>query len=142
MVELKELVSMQQFNGKTDFEIIRDWFIDNEAEGEGINLMNILAKNKIDKQALQLRKIKGNLSMYAGDSTLFKKFGNEIGGRLNHIIHLFLADYDIEKDYPQHFEWLKKNIPTLKCPDIFWSDFYNYLKSKQIYFLGENKNDK
>lgn len=139
MITLKELVAMQQFNQKTDTEIIVDYFVENELESEGINLMNILAKSKCDRLSNELGKLKGNLSMYGGADILFKEYGNKIGGRLNTIIILFIIGYDIEKDYVGHFEWLKETIPTLKCPKIFWKDFYDWLVSKEIYFLGENK---
>lgn len=139
MITLKELVDIQPLTDKKDIEIITDWFIENEMESKGIDLMNILAKSKMDKQSLELRKIKGDLSMYAGSSILCKKFGNEVGGKLDHIIHLFIAGFDIENDYPKQFEWLCETIPTLKCPTIFWRDFYDWLKSKQIYF-SEDKN--
>lgn len=139
MVTLKELVQMQQFNNKEDIEIIKDWFIKNQMESEGINLMNVLAKSKSDRLSDELGKLKGSLSMYGGADILYKKFGNKIGGKLNHIITLFIIGYDIEKDYVGYFEWLKETIPTLKCPKIFWRDFYDWLVSKEIYFLGENK---
>lgn len=139
MITLKELVKMQQFNQKTDTEIIIDYYVQNDLESEGINLMNILAKAKCDKLSDELGKVKGGLLMYGGSDVLYSKFGNKIGGRLNHIIILYIIGYDIEKDYPQHFEWLKETIPTLKCPKIFWRDFYDWLADKGIYFLGENK---
>ena len=137
MVTLKELVQMQQFDNKEDIEIIRDWFIQNEMESEGINLMNILAKSKSDKLSDELGKLKGNLSMYGGADILYKYFGNKIGGKLNHIIILFILGYDIEKDYADYFKWLKETIPTLKCPKIFWREFAEWLNSKGIYFKGE-----
>jgi hypothetical protein len=139
MITLKELVEMQRFNQKTDTEIIIDYYVLNDLESEGINLMNILAKEKCDKLSDELNKVKGSLSMYAGSSILYGKFGKETGGRLDHIIILFILGYDIEKDYPTHFQWLKETIPTLKCPKVFWREFYEWLISKGIYFLGENK---
>ncbi len=139
MITLKELVNMQPLTQKTDFEIITDYFIQNDLESKGIDLMNILAKAKCDKLSNELGKVKGNLSMYGGADVLYKHFGNKIGGKLNHIITLFILGYDIEKDYPTCFEWLKETIPTLKCPKIFWKEFYEWLASKEIYFLGENK---
>ena len=142
MITLKELVNMQQLNNKEDIEIILDWFIENEMESEGINLMNILAKSKCDRLSDELGKLKGNLSMYGGADILYKTFGNEIGGRLNTIITLFIIGYDIEQCYPGHFEWLTETIPTLKCPKIFWRDFYDWLISKEIYFKGDTKNEK
>lgn len=139
MITLKELVNMQSFTGETDTEIIIKYFVKNDLESEGINLMNILAKAKCDKLSNELGKVKGDLSLYGGADILYKKFGNKIGGRLNTIIILFILGYDIEKDYAGHFEWLKETIPTLKAPKIFWGEFYRWLESKGIYFLGENK---
>ena len=139
MKTLKELVAMQTFTGKSDLDIIQDWFVENEMESEGIDLMNRLAKIKIDKQSFELGKLKGSLSMYGGTDVLYKEFGNKIGGKLDKIIILFILGYDIEKEYVGHFEWLKETIPTLKCPKIFWREFYDWLASKGIYFLGENK---
>ena len=139
MVTLKELVEMQRFTGKTDTEIIIEYMVVNDLESEGINLMNILAKNKCDKLSDELGRVKGGLTLYGGADILYKKFGNKVGGKLNHIIILFILGYDIEKEYPTHFEWLKETIPTLKCPKVFWRDFYNWLTDKEIYFLGENK---
>lgn len=139
MVTLKELVEMQKFTGKTDTEIIIDYMVLNDLESEGINLMNILAKAKCDKLSNELGRVKGSLSLYGGADILYKKYGNKIGGRLNTIIILFILGYDIEKDYAGHFEWLKETIPTLKVPKIFWRDFYDWLSSKGIYFLGEGE---
>ena len=137
MITLKELVAMQSLNQKTDIEIIVDYFTINELESEGINLMNVLAKSKCDRLSNELGKLKGNLSMYGGADILYKEFGFEVGGRLNNIIMLFILGFDIENVYKGHFEWLKETIPTLKCPKIFWKDFYDWLVSKEIYFKGE-----
>lgn len=137
MKSLKELVEFQNISNKSDMEIITDWFVLNEKESEGINLMNVLAKAKADRLENELGKVKGNLCMYGGADILYKHFGNKIGGKLNHIIILFIIGYDIEKEYPQLFEWLKETIPTLKCPKIFWRDFYEWLKNKGIYFKDE-----
>lgn len=134
---LKELVAMQSLSQKTDIEVIIDYFIINEQESEGINLMNVLAKSKCDRLSNELGKLKGDLSMYGGADVLYKEFGFEVGGRLNTIIILFILGFDIENIYQGHFEWLQKTIPTLKCPKIFWKDFYEWLQSKGIYFKND-----
>lgn len=142
MKTLRELVEIQKMTGQPDGELIGIWFNENNMAIESIDIVSTIAKEKIKQQDFELRKIRGNVSCYAGDSALFKKFGTDIGEKISKLIHLFIAGYDIEKDFPERFKWLQETIPTLKCPDVFWNDFYEWLKSKQIYFLGENKNDK
>lgn len=134
MKSLKELVSIQDMMGMSDIEVIYNWFVENEKELDGITLMEKLSRIKAEKLSNELGRIKGNLSMYSGTSTLYKAFGNKIGSRLNHIIILYILGFDIKKDYPQYFEWLKETIPTLKCPAVFWRDFDDWLGSEGIYF--------
>lgn len=138
MKELRDFVYMQQFNQKTDIEVIIDYFVENGLESKGIDLMNILSKAKCDKLENELGSIKGNLTMYGGAEVLYKEFGIDIGGKLNRIIVLFILGFDIEKEYPPHYEWLKETIPTLKQPKIFWRYFADWLNDNGIYF----KNDK
>ena len=139
MKSLKELVAYQDLSGKQDIEIIFDWFAENDMEIEGISLMEKLAKNKANRLSNEIDRIKGNMSMYAGTDILFREYKPEIASKLNHIIVLYILGLDIEQYYPQHIKWLKETIPTLKCPSAFWRDFYKWLKSKGIYFKGEER---
>ena len=139
MKSLKELVAYQNLSGKQDIEIIFDWFAENNMEIEGISLMEKLATNKANRLANEIDRIKSNMSMYAGTDILFREYKSEIASKLNHIIVLYILGLDIEQYYPQHIKWLKETIPTLKCPSIFWRDFYEWLKSKGIYFKGEER---
>lgn len=139
MITLRELVAMQSLNQKSDFEIIIDYFVENGLESKGIDIMNILSREKCDKLENELGRIKGSLSMYAGAETLFKEFGFDIGSRLNNIITIFILGFDIEKEYPNSFEWLKETIPTLKQPKIFWKYFADWLNEKGIYFKNNIK---
>ena len=139
MKSLKELVAYQNLSGKQDIEIIFDWFAENNMEIEGISLMEKLATNKANRLANEIDRIKSNMSMYAGTDILFREYKSEIASKLNHIIVLYILGLDIEQYYPQHIKWLKETIPTLKYPSIFWRDFYEWLKSKGIYFKGEER---
>lgn len=139
MKSLKELVAYQNLSGKQDIEIIFDWFTENNMEIEGISLMEKLATNKANRLANEIDRIKSNMSMYAGTDILFREYKSEIASKLNHIIVLYILGLDIEQYYPQHIKWLKETIPTLKCPSVFWRDFYEWLKSKGIYFKGEER---
>lgn len=136
---LRELVGMQQFNQKTDIEVIIDYFVENGLESKGIDIMNILSKAKCDKLENELGSIKGNLTMYGGAEVLYKEFGIEVGGKLNRIIVLFILGFDIEKEYPPYYEWLKETIPTLKQPKIFWRYFADWLNDNGIYFKNDKK---
>lgn len=139
MKSLKELIAYQTLSGKQDIEIIFDWFVENNMEIEGISLMEKLATNKAIRLSNEIDRIKSNMSMYAGTDILFREYKSEIASKLNHIIVLYILDIDIEQYYPQHIKWLKETIPTLKCPSVFWRDFYEWLKSKGIYFKGEER---
>lgn len=139
MKSLKELIAYQTLSGKQDIEIIFDWFVENNMEIEGISLMEKLATNKAIRLSNEIGRIKSNMSMYAGTDILFREYKSEIASKLNHIIVLYILDIDIEQYYPQHIKWLKETIPTLKCPSVFWRDFYEWLKSKGIYFKEEER---
>lgn len=139
MKSLKELVAYQNLSGKKDIEIICNWFTENNMEIEGISLMEKLATNKANRLTNEIDRIKSNMSMYAGTDILFREYKSEIASKLNHIIVLYILGLDIEQYYPQHIKWLKETIPTLKCPSVFWRDFYEWLKSKGIYFKGEER---
>ena len=139
MKSLKELIAYQTLSGKQDIEIIFDWFTENNMEIEGISLMEKLAINKAVKLSNEIDRIKGNMSTYGGTDILFKYYKPDIASTLNHIIILYILGFDIEQNYPEYIEWLKETIPTLKCPSVFWRDFYEWLKSKGIYFKGEER---
>lgn len=137
MKSLRELIAYQGLSGKTDIEIIYDWFIENNMEIDGLTLITQLAKTKANKLDNELNKIRADMSMYAGADILYKTYKNDIASKLNLIIIRFILGFDIEKDYPQDMEWLKENIPNLKLPPIFWKKFLEWLESKGIYFKGE-----
>ena len=142
IVPLKQLIEMQSFSGMSDIDIIEEYFILNGMESEGIELIGKLAKNKCDDLNNELFKVKSNINQFicGSGSFIYRTFNIEIAEKLNHIIAIFIAGYDIEKEFPQNFKWLQETIPTLEKPIIFWRDFDEYLISKGIKFKEkENK---
>lgn len=139
MKTLRELVQMQQFTQESDEEIIVKWFLENEKTVEGIDIISKLAKSKIKNDENKYGKLIGELSIYSGASILVKQFGKEIGFKLDDIIRLFILGYNIKEQYPAYYTWLQETIPTLKSPDVFWGEFYDWLHDNGIYFMEEQK---
>lgn len=49
MITLKDLVTEQQISGRTDIEVIQNFFRLNDMEEDGIDLISELTKSKITK---------------------------------------------------------------------------------------------
>lgn len=139
MKTLQELINLiGRTDGKNDLKVIEQWFIINDKESDGINLMNTLAKSKVEK----LECIVDRTSLYQGLAQgLCENYGTEIGGQLHDIMLLFLLGYDIENEYPHHFDWLKFTIPKLKQTVPFCVPFRVWMEGKGIEF-GEKINAK
>lgn len=139
MKTLQELINLiGRTDGKNDLKVIEQWFIINDKESDGIDLISTLSKSKVDK----LDCIINRASFYQGVAEgLCKNYGTEIGGRLYDITLLFLLGHDIENEYPHHFDWLRFTVPQLKQTAPFCMPFRVWMKSKGIEF-GEEINAK
>ena len=49
MITLKQLLSVQPLTGASDIEIIQTYFVENDLEEEGMDLIHKLTKSKIEK---------------------------------------------------------------------------------------------
>lgn len=143
MKSLKELVAMQGISGRTDTEIIAQWYDENDMALAGIEIVYNIAKEKIKSIERSINWIVGDLSMYDGTECLVKAFGIEDGIKLDKVTRLWIMEHrankDFEIDYPKQFEWLKEFIPTKKQPLVFWRNFIDWLNYKGIYFKDQTK---
>lgn len=146
MKTLKELVDSQYFTGKSDEELIVEWFLANDMAEKGIEIISQLATKKIKKQQETLCWLHGDLTMFAGDKYLIETLGVENGCQMNKAIQFWIITTrmgrNFEEDYPSIVEWLRKFVPTVKQPFIFWRAFGDWLEEKGIYFKDQKKGGK
>ena len=131
MTTLKELTSTQKYTGLSDIDIIKAWFIDNNMESEGINLMAELSKSKFDKVYLQLKNAQTWIpivpDVYESNKSMKNKVSKEEGKYLNKITQSFLLGLDLDDDL---LNWAKNNIPNIKTPTVIFVPMVKWLKGK------------
>ena len=143
MKTLKELVFSQNFTGKTDAEIIAEWYVENDMATAGIEIVSQIAKQRVESLETSTSWLVGDLTMYAGSEYLIKTFGIEDGCQLDTAIKQWIIAHrsggDFETMYPKLFEWVKDFIPRQKQPLIFWRNFLDWLNERGIYFKDQKK---
>ena len=131
MTTLKELISIQKYTDLSDIEIIKAWFIDNNMESEGINLMAELSKSKFDKVYLQLKNAQTWIpivpDVYESNKFMKNKVSKEEGKYLNKITQSFLLGLDLNDDL---LNWAKINIPNINIPTVIFVPMVKWLKDK------------
>lgn len=131
MTTLKELVSTQKYTGLSDVDIIKIWFIDNDKESEGINLMAELSKSKFDKVDRQLKNAQTWIpivpDVYESNKSMKNKVSKEEGKYLNKITQSFLLGLDLNDDL---LNWAKNNISNINTPTVIFVPMVKWLKDK------------
>ena len=138
MTSLKQLVDMQSFNNKTDGEIICDWFSINGLEVEGIEMISKIAKKKMEDDEWNLQKIRGNMTHPNG--FYYSTYPKDIAIKFDYLTMCMQLGYDLnESFFEKDIDWARKIVPTLKKPQMFWRELWDFLNQKGIYFKGEEK---
>lgn len=129
MTTLEELISIQKYTGLSDIEIIKAWFIDNDKESEGINLMAELSKSQFDKVDRQLKNAQTWIPIvpdtYESNKSMKYKVSKEEGKYLNKITQSFLLGLDLNDDL---LNWAKTNIPNMNTPTTIFVPMVKWLK--------------
>lgn len=137
MVTLKELVDMQQFTSKNDAEIIVDWFVRNGFESEGISMIAKISKSKMDKDEQQLNHIRSN-SACPTSFYYSKPYPKESAVIFDYLTRAMQLGFDLNDErYAESLDKLKDIVPNMNKPPMIWSDLYDYLHVKGIYFKNE-----
>lgn len=131
MISLEELISTQKYTGLSDIDIIKTWFIDNDKESEGINLMAELSKSQFDKVYLQLKNAQTWIpivpDVYESNKSTKYKVSEEEGKYLNKITQRFLLGLELDDDL---LNWAKNNIPNINTPSVIFVPMVKWLKGK------------
>lgn len=132
MITLKQLVAEQSYTGKTDIQIIKEYFIQNNMEEEAIDIISEISKVKISKlkNKHQMSEIWVNAlpSKY-----LYENYDLDIADRL----HSLELNYIVNGGYlsKSYLKWAKENIPNITMPEVYFQPLIEYLSDNKIDFL-------
>lgn len=86
MITLKDLVTEQQISGRTDIEVIQNFFRLNDMEEDGIDLISELTKSKITKLKMKTYLAKEWICMLPS-KYLYEKYPLDVADKL-HLLEL------------------------------------------------------
>jgi len=124
MIKLREL--LDKYEGVyNDKEIIVEYFVQNNMEYEGMNLLISLARNKAQKVQDELDYIKSWIPVKIDMTKVYSC--KEVGENLNQIITCQICGFELPKSL---LEWAKENIPNMELPQLMFMDTVKWLKEK------------
>ena len=136
MVTLKELVENQKYTEESDMELIRKFFIANNLEEEGMDLIYQLSASKINKLKLYKKNVQDWIS-YLPSRYLYENYDLETADKL-HELELDFLSYGSELSN-RRLEWARENAPKIKMPKVYFRPLLDYLSEKEIRFKGSEK---
>lgn len=132
---LRELICLQDmsFGKMSDLEIICEWFVRNNKEQEGLEIIPKLAKSQANRIQNKYDYAKSWIPMLPDLNHIIKN--NEIAEHLNRLQQYCCLDYPLEND-EKELQWIKENIHNkMKIPTMFFVPTIDYLKRYGIEFL-------
>ena len=134
MITLKQLVDEQNFTGLSDVDVIRKFFVLNDMEEEGMDLIHTLTKSKVEKLKHKNRVVE-EWASHLPAKYLYENYDLDTADRL----------HTLELDYLSHgcelsdslLAWARENIPNIKMPQVYFRPLIEYLDDKGIRFKGE-----
>lgn len=131
MITLKELVAEQILTEMSDIQVIKTFFDVNNMEEEGMDLINELAKIKIEK----LKRKEDMVIMWSShlpSTYLYENYDLDTADKL----------HTLELDYISHggelskkrLEWAKENVQNIIEPQVYFQPLIEWLKKRDIQF--------
>lgn len=135
---LKELVEIQSFSGEADIKIIKNWFILNDKESEGITLIAELSESKSRKLEDTLRNARTWIpnipELYEANK---RRIPKDVCQKLTKITYMYLLDMPLSD---KMLDWAKENIPTIKMPKVIFVPMVEWLRADYgIEFMKEEE---
>ena len=134
MITLKQLVDEQNFTGLSDVEVIRKFFVLNDMEEEGMDLIHTLTKSKVEKLKHKNRVVE-EWASHLPSKYLYENYDLDTADRL-HTLELDYLSHDCELS-DSRLAWARENIPNIKMPQVYFRPLIEYLDDKGIRFKGE-----
>ena len=139
---LSYLVERNKIVKLPDLELIKEWFIENNLEEEGIKLLADLSHSKITKLETSLNSIRNHdLSLIDVRKNLKnepEKYSKEVADNLTMLERAGLLNLDL-RQYTFLYDWAKENIHKINAPKVYYIPTLLYLASYDIYFKNMPK---
>lgn len=142
---LEQLVEINKIVKAPDLQLIKDWFVINNLEEEGIRMLAELSFNKLIKVETSLNSIR-NWDVYLQDvwdnqlRANKNDYDKETADNLTRLERVGLLNEDL-KSYFELYEWAKENVPNLICPKQYYIPTFHYLAKYGIYFKDMPKEE-
>lgn len=141
---LSYLVERNKIVKLPDLELIKEWFIENNLEEEGIKLLADLSYSKITKLETSLNSIRNyDLSLIDVRQNLKnepEKYSEEVADKLTMLERAGLLNLDL-RQYDFLYDWAKENIHKINAPKVYYIPTLHYLASYNIYFKNMPKEE-
>ena len=136
LMTLKELVEIQSFSGEPDISIIKNWFVLNDKETEGITLLAELSESKSRKLEHTLRNARTWIhnipELYEANK---RRIPKDVCQKLTKITYMYLLDMPLSD---KMLDWAKATIPTMKMPKVIFVPMVEWLRDEYwIEFMKE-----
>ena len=127
-ISLKKLIDAQLMTNMTDLEVIKNWFIYNNCEQEGLTLIADLSKSKTEKLENVLANARAWIPVLP---VTFDSLKTEISEEFAHKFGIIASEYLLGMQLSDNLlEWAKENIPKYKTPKTIFRPALEWLKEK------------
>jgi len=132
MVSLKELLDYQKVTGCSDMEVIRLYFVQNNIEEKGTELVYELSQSRIGKLKTREKYAKGWINMLPS-RILYEDYGIETADMLHNLELNFITNGG--EGLSNHFlKWAENNVPNIIRPKAYFNPLVEWMKERGIEF--------
>lgn len=133
MITLKQLLDIKSFTGAeaSDIEIIKAYFIENDLEEEGMELIHNLTKSKIEKMKRRQHMAEEWVSRLPS-KYLYENYDLETADTLHKLELDYLSNGGELSN--ARLEWAREIVPNIKKPEVYFFPLVDWLEERGIKF--------
>ena len=136
MITLKQLLESQPLTGASDTEIIQAYFVENDLEEEGMDLIHELTKSKIEKMKRRQYMVE-EWTPRLPSKYLYENYDLDTADMLHSLELDYLANGGKLSD--SFLKWAKENVSNIIQPEVYFFPLVDWLEERDIKFIERNK---
>ena len=136
MVTLKDLLNNRILTGASDIDIIKAYFVENDLEEEGMELIHKLTKSKIEKMKRRQHMVE-EWTPRLPSKYLYENYDLNTADMLHSLELDYLANGGKLSD--SFLKWAKENVPNIIQPEVYFFPLVDWLEERDIKFIEGNK---